>query len=622
MRRVRQALPVVPVASAAELRSVLGDYRALFREQAVIQLGDRPEVDREIDAFLQRMGALAEPRQHDHSLPWLMHRFRQQLYRARARIAAEELPRQPQVPTDSVLKTLDPEVVATLDAFPPAEREAMRLHAVAGMTPRQIATHLGVAPQTARMRLLRGRDRLRAWFPDRFPQKRGVFAFGAGLARRLLRRARRPLAPEAASALPAFDSLGQLAASFGVMLALAAPAASTESISPVAIAKVSASMSPTRTAPAAKEHQGHVAPAVALATGAPGPGRDGPDGGAGAALLPDRTAATETPEDTHIQSFAATDDLSEPAVVALGQGRACACSVLLLSADGGRSWRAAPLPAPSDAVQVVLPPRFPADPRIFLGSSAVGGLTTYVVPWFGAPAEPLGTPPGGIALAAGFDNGDDRLYVAAASGVLSVQPGGGAAPQLVLAYPAIGNPASINPAMRQSGAALVVLAPPFSVDVADGTVPPGAATPTVMACGGTVSRCAVQSVGSSSARAIAAAADSRVTAVWSAAGIADSVDGGRDFEAVPLPPGTSPIAVTVSGDRLWLTYLRAGSTGKGVAWQAAEDDVWHDVSSRDAALTQTQSTMQTASGRVLALLADGGLRCSADDGDTWHTRCP
>src|SRR5581483_9936367 len=124
-------------------------------------------------------------------------------------------------------------------------------------------------------------------------------------------------------------------------------------------------------------------------------------------------------------------------------GKGCQCTVLLRSGDGGASWTADPMAMPPDADQVVLPPAYPTDPRVFVGSSALGGVASYVVPRFGVAAVPLSLP-GQVALAAGFDGGDDRVFVAARTGVLSVPPDvGTTAPSWLLTYPPVGSVASI-----------------------------------------------------------------------------------------------------------------------------------------------------------------------------------
>ncbi len=138
----------------------------------------------------------------------------------------------------------------------------------------------------------------------------------------------------------------------------------------------------------------------------------------GAVGLP-APASSETPEDTTIDTATPSPNYErDHTIVALGYGRSCACNVLLRSTDGGATWQARTGAPTGD--QIALPPAYPQDARIFVGSSFGATSTSdWWAPSFDSAFRPLPVAAGPIALPAGFDAGDPRVIASTPSGVWS-----------------------------------------------------------------------------------------------------------------------------------------------------------------------------------------------------------
>jgi len=620
-RRVRASLPRERVTSRADVVGVVLKHRELFREQAVIQLGEGSPVDEEVDAFVARKRAMKDDPQRDDALPWLMQQFREQLYRARKRLEpADEAP--PPVPRDPVLGDLDDKVLAAFEGLSPAEREAMDLAVTRRLSPAAIAKQLHLSARAVGMRLYRARQQLREQFPDRFGCVLGWLAWGRSLVPRLGRRVRRPLGLDGA-AVPTLNSLSQLVASLVVVVGLTGQVSTASASEGPAATAV---LPPATTGAAARDPQApaHAQPAVEKP-------RDRPDAAAAARsakpaprdapLLAGHTATTEPPEDAQIEDLAvAPSYASSHALVAVGAGRTCGCPVLYQSTDGGHTW--AGTAAPWGARQVVLPPDYPADQRIFLGAPADGTAPDYVMYGFGGTTVPLPAPPGYLALAAGFGKGDDRVLIAGRSAVSSVDVADGRT-ALVLGYPGASNPALLATAPALSAVVAVVPTSPTEAAPAE---PIGSAPGIYL--------CATPKLGCVS--------HSSATAGWSAVdggplldtdptliGIVQnhpvlSQDGGRTFTAVPLVTGaTAVVQASVADGRVWGTFASAGVAARRLAWLSDDmSGTWHDMTSADAELARVAAVVAVNRNIVIALLINGAMRCSVDGGQTWAGRCP
>src|SRR6266567_1423533 len=134
------------------------------------------------------------------------------------------------------------------------------------------------------------------------------------------------------------------------------------------------------------------------------------------------------------------------------------------SPDGGATWAATDGP-PADVTQLVLPTRYPDDPRIFAGVSPYDATRNpYVSAGFGIPFQPLpNVPPGTIALSAYFDNGDPRLFSSALGGIWSWTVGSKDVAHQEIAVPtnpAIYNTFSALATPPPGGPAVLAWAPP------------------------------------------------------------------------------------------------------------------------------------------------------------------
>ena len=134
---------------------------------------------------------------------------------------------------------------------------------------------------------------------------------------------------------------------------------------------------------------------------------------------PPSTAANETADDVQITDIVPAPRAAENhTAVASGYGRRCACDVLLQTEDGGATWAAYSSPG----LQVMLPPAYPQDPRIFLRSDRQTlGFTACVEARISDgtcrayPTVVFTT----MAFDPAFDAGNPVIYVSSAAGVLA-----------------------------------------------------------------------------------------------------------------------------------------------------------------------------------------------------------
>jgi RNA polymerase sigma factor (sigma-70 family) len=341
-------------------------------------------------------------------------------------------------------------------------------------------------------------------------------------------------------------------------------------------------------------------------------------------------ASSETPEDTVIYTAAPSPHYDQDhTILALGYGNTCACNVLLRSTDGGATWTAR-TGAP-DGNQLVLPPDYPRDPSIFVGQSyGAAGTTDWSAGSFDEPFRALPVPAGSIALPAGFDSGDPRVIVSAASGVWSYNT----TTQLVQPL-MIETKAGVVPALATPLGSLRtgVLAMTSSQAVTPGTLERAVTMPAdrmaLWACPPPWA-CHLQatvpvSAGASLSTSPDYATDPVLVAYDSTRAVI-SRDGGNSFAPVSLPSGTSEVlslslGSTGSATSLWLVARH----GRGfvLEFSPTVNGAWHQV---DQGLPQITGT----SGRVIALGAHravylsnrGGFVCTDDDGGHWTPRCP
>jgi hypothetical protein len=239
---------------------------------------------------------------------------------------------------------------------------------------------------------------------------------------------------------------------------------------------------------------------------------------------------------------------------------------------------------------------------------------------FGDMPQPLSGPAGHVALAAGFDHGDDRVFVASLGAVVSIDVDANpqrATPLLVNPESATKTAVVATPA-ASDGAAILVLAPTQTVVVGD-PLSGQTATPAVFACGGGTS-CQLRGDVPLQAFFLATSQSEALSAVWWFNGIMTTQDGARSFDARVLPASGAQIdSVAIADGRVWALVQLGGTTS--VQWLAATGSRWTDVTARGDGLARSLSLVAIPNGPLLALLYDQGLRCSTDDGRTWGRTC-
>jgi hypothetical protein len=364
----------------------------------------------------------------------------------------------------------------------------------------------------------------------------------------------------------------------------------------------------------------HTAPATDTAVLAPAAAHSLAD------ALPAKTSpADETPEDAHLYGAAPAPSPSKSNwIVALGWGLRCSCTVVFQSRDGGATWAAAPGPALDNgtAALISLPPEYPTDSRIFVSGSALRGTPSFVASAFGAPFLPLAVPSGSIALAPTFDRGDDRLFIAGASTVWSYGMSSRVLQPLLTDQPiaqvyAIAAPSSGTPLVFIA-AATTGLGTPAGL---------GSHATVLLACRTAVTACeTVSTVPLPMAWDLSLsprfATDQTVMVRW-ATGFALSRNGGRNFDLVGVPSSAqaSPLAVVTAlpgqDIMLWTTVddggrrslIRSGTAGNWATALPGGNDA-------------TPGGLTAAGSRIIAIMDQGGIRCSDDGGKTWLQRCP
>jgi len=377
--------------------------------------------------------------------------------------------------------------------------------------------------------------------------------------------------------------------------------------------------------PAAVAQADGIAAAAAQPVGYAAAPSAGTHGGATALPLP-ASATSETPEDTVIYTATPSPNYeNDHTILAIGRGKSCACPVLLRSLDGGATWTASSGVPQGD--EIVLPPAYPRDPRIFIGYQYESpGINDWWAPSFDQPFQPLLGPAGALALPAGFDSGDQRVIVSAANGVWSENLTTGLVEPLL-----VETPPSSSTAVATPLGATGVLAMTDSAAVATGA-PPTATTPT----GLTLWACPLSQPCQAQGEVPMTLANGMVTspafatdhtlAVFGPASVMASTDGGRSFTPMSVPAATSSILMVALGfgdqatASTWLV-VEHGSTFS-LDFATTVHGGWHDVSDGLAQITSAGGrVIPLAPHSALFLSGNGGLLCTSNDGETWAPRC-
>lgn len=618
--RVRPILPVIPVEGREDMAVMLARHGRLLREYALHFLGDGATVD-DVEEVVERTVDVllaAETVAHPHGL----RHATQQLWRECQR--AQQRQEMPAVPVDRRLGPLTEPVRRVLDRLGPRSRETI-IRAAEGWTPEQQASAENTSVGTINIRLHRARRRALQLLEKGGPTLSGVLFTLPG---RLRIRARRltswcqrrgtvmswsgsgdPFTQLTAATILAMVGVASVApAATPVVAGRAVVSAPAHAAVQPAAAQLPLAASVPRSAGDVQPHQATV---EQPRTGAAGPPN----------LVNRMVSGSETPGDTRFTAAVAAPDYDTThTIVALGVGNTCQCVVLFQSVDGGASWTPSPATVPPGAEELALPPAYPADPRVFIGTDPQSGQSAYVMPSFDGAPMPLAGPAGYVALAAGFDHGDDRAFIAGHAVVVSVAVD--ATPQTVtpvLAYPQwLTSAAVLATPPVADGAAVLVFAPPFTMVVSDPLSGQTQAA-AIFACG-TGTTCTRRGTPPAQANDFTVSQSGTVSAASWATGVGTSLDGGQSFATRALPSGWLDQSTAATASRIW-AVLKHNATA-AVMWLPSGGGTWTDVTSAGNGLAQAVKVVAIPRGPVLALLLTGGLQCSADGGTTWAGSCP
>jgi len=601
-------LPVIAVGSRREMARLLHTWGWLLRDTARAHLGNVSEATEAADTVMSRLLAEEHPN-YPHGLRRALQLIHRECYRIqreqRRQPTAAQLSREQGVPYDDVLdRPIVGDLAEAVDRLPGEQRRVFML-AAKGVRPADIARALGKQPRTVGMLLFRARRHLRSTLL-------GVLALWQRPWDRLRRYALGRSGP-ASEAVGGLSTQLASAAALALMtltagsVPLTAPPPAVASPLPMSQADVAAGATPSAPAPRTPQTSGATAtassgqPPVQLAAGLP-----------------------RTPEQTRLVAITAAPDYRHNhTVVALGEGPQCHCLVLFQSTDGAATWQAAP--GPPGGAQVVLPPDYPRDPRIFIGNPAglaVSGSTDYVAERFDGAYDPLPAPPGLLALSGAFDDGDPRLYVASTVGVVAVDLSSGAPTVGAVSTGAWGAPGLATvPGM----AGVLALVPPDSLNVGTQPLrPPAAASSAVLGC--RLALCShLADTGSTTARALTVSATygtDQLVAAWGGSTLALLRDGGHWLQPLPLPSGSGAVrSVGMEAGRLWLEVVDVAARVH-MYWTALGTASWHAVSVPGALLSVSTSVVALGANRLVLLTPGLGFRCTTDMGSTWLTACP
>ncbi|HZS16201.1 MAG TPA: sigma factor-like helix-turn-helix DNA-binding protein [Candidatus Dormibacteraeota bacterium] len=605
------------ITSAYDMAAMLARHGGTLREYARHYLGDDDATEEEVEAVVGTavdwlLGQ--EQPSHEHGMRYAT----QALYRE----AQRELHRRAlrQAPVDRRLGPLTDAVMAVLDRLGPRSRETI-VRIAQGESAEEIARSQNTTLGTVRIRLFRARERALQLMKE----NGGSFSALLGLLPRRLRL-------RVTRSLPAVSS-SPVGGTFATTALV--PVVACSLLWPSGLAP--APQKPTPPV-ALQEARGAV---LAASAPVPGPARaPQPVAGlvepprtstVGGATVPvpliPRTASQETPDDMLLTAATRAPNYEQThLVVALGVGRGCQCWAILQSTDGAATWQSAPGPA-AGGNQVVLPPTYPQDPRIFIGTTPTGSTSPSWTPAFGDARgfAALGTPPGQLALPAGFDSGDGRVLVAATGahgGVWAEDLGTGVAAPLLMYPRSALDAAALATPWGDPARGVLVWAPPVSS--ATGGVAVGSLTSTSLfacppqaACS-TVATLDLTSVG----QLVASPAYGRDHVLMAAYGnqAERSVDSGATFRPLPLPAAIAAVvSVASSGENSWV--MATLSSGARALWRTAAG-AWQAVSATSSMQTHDGELVPLSGSRMLVVLNQAGYRCTVDGGLTWAPRCP
>lgn len=502
----------------------------------------------------------------------------------------------------------------------PGQQRILGLREIDGWSYEDIARFEGKTVESVRAGLRRARVALRSAYQQ--------VAAGAPavLGLRFLRRVRQRFSHPAGRAqvamgLPPPVLLERIADTLAGIAALALTATAATS-GAVAVA--------TTGAPAPTAYESTVDSGGAAAAAGAG------SAGAGAAVRPTTAApaaglvpitlpvtGAQRPADANVVNITPSPNYAEDGTLfAVGSPRdGCAgggCWSIFKSTDRGATWThldGVGLPGGD----VLLPPAYPADNRIFVGGPSALAVSLDDGETF-QPVTPLG---GAVAMSPRFSSGDPRILVGSAPGWEFHAAAGSAGTVLPLSYapPATGTTLSFA----------------FAGDPADprvlvgGTRPDGAETMAAAVYVCTTTGCSMAAplpgaIGSPTV--VTSPSFSRGGPAYASVGnqLYRSLDGGQTFAALPVPGGGTVRQVAFAGDGALLLATSAAETDRSGGLFRSPDSgaTWTQLGTDTRLAAGALSVAALRDGRLLAGpagIAGGGLLCSSDAGRTWAESC-
>ncbi|HEV7677179.1 MAG TPA: sigma-70 family RNA polymerase sigma factor [Candidatus Dormibacteraeota bacterium] len=630
----------VAVVSRDDMAAIYRDYWDLVYKRCLATLGDHEAAeDATQDVFTYALDAF-EDLQHD-IVRKLLDLARTISYERRRRPSREVFlanPRRAGGADDPADIAERHRVLATIWAgLSPVERRYVA-DKFAGFSFEEIAQRNGRRLGTVSSNLFRAREHARK---IREPLAGliglGVFRRATDFSRRLRNAAHSSASGAAASPVQSLTiSLTLAGLLVGVAPAVSAPAAQA---GPVPLAgSGGAAVPPTqgdqgatavRAAATGNARGGSGAAPLSYASGsAAGPSAAPPPNPLGNPVT--TPPSSETPEDTQIYTATASPNYRDDhTILALGKGHACSCFVLLRSTDGGATWTSTS--GVPDGDQIVLPPDYPRDPRIFVGYlNEAPGVSNWWTDGVYGTFAPLPGPPGAIALSAGFDAGDPRVMVSGRGGLWSYDmsshvvrplvvetqqgnetsvatpPGAPGAGVLAMTSSQAVTPGSAVDAATPSTSQLLWVCPPGSPCTQRGSVP--------------------LHLGARLAASPVYASDQTLLAYVRERAML-SADGGSSFSDVAKPADAESIssmalgASPTGGTSMWMVVQRG--TGFGLDFKPTLAGNWYQVDHGMPELTSGSGRVIVIdSHRALYLSTTAGFVCTSNDGATWSSRCP
>jgi DNA-directed RNA polymerase specialized sigma24 family protein len=644
--RLLGRFPKIHIHTSAEMARTLQKWRWLLEKHAEAELGPGALAEEAVRTTIVKLLAIEEP-DIPHLLDAAMQVLRNQCHSIKLRLAREAKDRERRKAGalyDPVLDMAISGPVAEAVERLPADEHQTFLLAAQGVSPAMIAYLLGLPSGTVRGRLFRARARIRA----ELKKNASVAATTFSLLSAHPQVRTGPAHPHQAL----IHETGRVAMmrrgiTARISEVIAKLTASPQATAGAALVMATAGWTPVATLQAPAAQTATAAIEQMRAEGNPGPDRavaasaqlpplasPRPSGGPPVphmvhvgGIARGGGAATETPEDVRVTTAATpprAPGAGPPVIVAIGTGQSCQCQVLLQSLDGGVTWSATDGPLVV-LNQLVLPPAYPSDPRIF-GSNGAPGVPAYEAAGFGARFHAVALPGGLVAVAAGFDAGDARLFVANATGVWSVNLATSAAPatpHLEIEYASSSGAvaALATPPASSTGPALLVWVPNLAVAPGSSTSPHLSAT--LMACPSS-GRCRPLSDLPASPWLLAVGADAANTVVaYTYSAVFLSRDGGRSFAQEVLPTGVGVLSVAVLGQRgeVWASFSLNPISAR--VERLDETGAWADVTRGDFLLGTHAGTLIAVDGRRIVDAVPGkGYRCTTLDGTAWSGRCP